>query len=55
LLTMLVTQMDKVELRSRFKIQPTADVLAWIFKTSSCKRKNADTQHLDASLSAIQL
>jgi hypothetical protein len=40
---------------SRFKIQPSADVLARVFKTASHKERNADTKHLDASLSVSHL
>src|SRR4029450_7483658 len=41
--------------RSRFKIQPTADFLARFFKQLLIQRENADTKHLDASLSVIHL
>ena len=47
--------MDKVELRSRFKMQPSADVLQGFLKQLLIERENADTKHLDASLSAIYL
>jgi hypothetical protein len=44
-----------VSLRSRFKIQPTADCLERFLKQLLIKRENADRKHLDASLSVIYL